>query len=87
MFFVILCQRIINEAKVTEKLCFAFQDQVFQKGEQRQELLILANAVGRRIPVFSAAGYFQINKETLMSIFSTITTYVIVLIQLNDSTY
>lgn len=82
-----LCQKIRNEGKTTVNLCYLLQEQVATKSEEREELMKLANIAEARLPTFTAAGYFEINKSVLMNIFGTVATYIIVLIQFNMSIY
>ncbi|CAH1956079.1 unnamed protein product [Acanthoscelides obtectus] len=52
----------------------------------RKELMDIARSAKELIPTFSAGGFYQVNQHLLSSLFSTVTTYLIVIIQLSLST-
>nr|CAI5845186.1 unnamed protein product [Callosobruchus analis] len=52
----------------------------------RRELMTVAKSAKELIPSFSAGGFYQVNQYLLSSLFSTVTTYLIVIVQLSLST-
>ncbi|KAJ8936753.1 hypothetical protein NQ314_012173 [Rhamnusium bicolor] len=49
----------------------------------RDELMLMAKCTEKLTPKFSAAGFFQVNQHVLATIFSSMTTYLIIIIQFN----
>lgn len=79
------CQWVKEEGQKTIKLCYKLQEDFLDSSMERKELMRLAKNVGCNAPVFSAAGFFEINKTTLFSLLSATTTYFIVVIQFSQS--
>lgn len=72
--------------KVSRK--FAKSWEIIENDEKlKVDLFFLCNYLQHNIPQFSAAGFFAINRHTLLSILGTSVTYVIVDIQLRNSRY
>lgn len=51
----------------------------------KEELSLLAESTKQLAPKISAAGFFTLNQALLVSMFSSATTYVIIIIQFNLS--
>ncbi|CAG9820575.1 unnamed protein product [Phaedon cochleariae] len=49
----------------------------------KNELLLLAECEERWRPIFSAAGFFEVNQSCIASIFSALITHVVIIIQFN----
>lgn len=72
-------------SRTTSSLCYKLQEHFVTKSEARNELFKLAQETTANVAVITAANYFQINKATLFGIFSTTTTYFIIVLQFNQS--
>ncbi|KAF2893861.1 hypothetical protein ILUMI_12313 [Ignelater luminosus] len=84
------CDATTKEAQRTAKVCYSLlldvpafsnniQDQIL-----REELSLLAQHATHQCPYFSAAGFFRVDYSMLFGLLATVTTYIIVLIQIND---
>lgn len=84
VILVLDCERCVAEAVYMTGLCFSFEQTLSAKSDLRAELLKLAQLTKANLPKLSAAGYFDIDKTIILSWFSVIATYSLVLIQLNE---
>lgn len=83
------CDITTKEAKRTATICYNLlldvpavsnnvQDRIL-----REELILLANQATHQCPHFSAAGFFRVDYTMLFGLLGTVTSYIIVLIQIN----
>lgn len=80
------CNAATSESHRTADICYSilsntpgdiFDDDV------REELLLLAQQATHRSPSFSAAGFFTIDYSLLLGLFATVTSYAILIVQVN----
>lgn len=63
-------------------MCYNFQNAVCINEEKRKEFNDLINYMDGNLPEFSAAGFFSIDKSTVVNIFFTVVNFIILFIQL-----
>lgn len=61
--------------------CQKIEDRLPVASNERNAVLGLKNVLLRRKCVFSAAGFFQINRKTIFSLLSVVATYLVILFQ------
>ncbi|KAJ3631276.1 hypothetical protein MTP99_012414 [Tenebrio molitor] len=83
---ILACDAARSESYKTVFLCYKLREKFPDKSEEQKELLQLAQIVEVNKANFSAADFFDVNRNTLFGIFGTITTYLIVTIQFNENT-
>ncbi|KAJ8919806.1 hypothetical protein NQ315_006335 [Exocentrus adspersus] len=54
---------------------------------EREELKRLANMAEYNYPVFTAGGLFEVNRNTVLSFITTVTTYLIIITQLGSDDF
>nr|UTN00875.1 gustatory receptor [Semanotus bifasciatus] len=85
VFLVILilsCDSAEKTGQNIIKTCYLLHQSA--KGKLiRLQLLDLARYAEQWRPIFSAAGFYNINQRTLSSVFDTIINYLVILLQLN----
>lgn len=59
-------------------ICSSMQERILKK-----ELILLAQRATHQCPYISAAGFFNVDYSIVFSFLGTITSYIIVLIQIN----
>uniref|UniRef100_A0A6P7FWK4 Gustatory receptor 28b isoform X2 n=1 Tax=Diabrotica virgifera virgifera TaxID=50390 RepID=A0A6P7FWK4_DIAVI len=78
------CDKIEKNTQEFVVTCHLLQENM-QQSSVRDELVYLANYAEKISPKCSAAGFFNVNRFTIGTLFSTVTTYLIVCIQFNMS--
>lgn len=76
------CDGVEQSGKKIVKTCFMYHD-VMEKPSVKDELVLFVKFVKELAPTFSAAGFFQINQSVISTLFSAVTTYLIIIIQFN----
>lgn len=80
---VLTCQQVLkNAASVLRVACNL---QFCYSAEKRQEIKIFTKTVADFFPKFSAAEFFEINKNLFLKMLGAVTTYLIVVVQFNAS--
>lgn len=85
----VTCDMTTKEAQRTATVCYNLlldvpavsnnvQDKIL-----REELILLAQQATHQCPYFSAAGFFNVDYTMLFGLLGTVTSYIIVLIQIN----
>ncbi|KAJ8947253.1 hypothetical protein NQ314_008652 [Rhamnusium bicolor] len=85
LMVIFCCDLTIRESKKLLKTCFKLDQYLPLESEESRELKSLTNIIKSRRPVFTAAGFFQVNRATLLSLFGTTTTYFIIIVQFGTS--
>ncbi|KAJ8918639.1 hypothetical protein NQ315_013145 [Exocentrus adspersus] len=84
-FYVALSCDLTNyEGKKIIKLCYNLEEKFSMNSPIRHELLELAEQAKFFAPRFVSVGLFDIKRKMLLSMMTTITTYIIVIIQYNN---
>lgn len=78
------CDRTLQEAKASIKICHDLQEQLPPQSEAREEMFRLLSIMKSRKPRFSAGGFFDVNRHTIFSVLYVATTYFIIIIQLRQ---
>ncbi|KAJ8947248.1 hypothetical protein NQ314_008647 [Rhamnusium bicolor] len=78
------CDWALQEAQNIIPICYKYQQDFSTSSGERQELICLTNQALNNKPAFTAAGFFEINRKTLLALLSATTTYFIVIIQFNQ---
>lgn len=73
------------QAQLITDTCYKLEDEFAIGSKERKELLQLAKLSRINTPYFSAAGFFNMDRTTLFGFLSVATTYVIIIIQFNQS--
>ncbi|KAJ8917988.1 hypothetical protein NQ315_011441 [Exocentrus adspersus] len=79
---VMSCDGVEQSGKRIAKTCFLYQE-VLEKPSFKEELVLFSRFATELAPSFTAAGFFQINQPVLATLFSAVTTYLIIIIQFN----
>lgn len=80
------CDLATKEAKKTGYLCYKLTQEISgcsQSTGIRDDLILFAQLATNQAPYFSAAGFFNVDYTMLLSIFGSVTAYIVVLIQFN----
>ncbi|KAJ3652474.1 hypothetical protein Zmor_018435 [Zophobas morio] len=80
---IIICDDVLDEAEQTVVMAYKLQKKM--KFRYNLELTKLITVVTNNFPRFSAAGFFVINKSTILKIFDAIVTLLVVVIQFDIS--
>lgn len=82
------CSKASNEVRSTPERIYAviFQIHPSTRG-LREELVAFAHQVINTCPSFSAVGLFEINYRFLLGFAATITSYVIIILQINKQVF
>lgn len=81
------CDQAVNEAKSTAFLCYKLIQELSTYTDHqiiKDDLIIFAQQVSNRPPCINAAGFFNVNYTTLVSIIGSVTAYIVVLIQFKN---
>ncbi|XP_044260339.1 uncharacterized protein LOC123008550 [Tribolium madens] len=80
---ILMCSEVVQESyklvALTYKLRWALTENI-----QKQELYEFTNLVVINLPKFTAANYFEIDKNTILHIFATVNTLLVILIQMGQ---
>jgi gustatory receptor len=79
---IFMCDRVVQEAEKIVPLTYQLR-WCYKNGtrEEKQELYEFSNFVTENLPRFSAANFFLLQKSTVLSILSTVSTVIIIMIQ------
>ncbi|XP_068901834.1 uncharacterized protein [Tenebrio molitor] len=79
---IFMCDRVVQEAEKIVPLTYQLR-WCYKSGtrEEKQELYEFSNFVTENLPSFSAANFFLLQKSTVLSILSTVSTVIIIMIQ------
>lgn len=80
-----LCDGIRQILEKLKQICYTYQGHYLKFPMIRSEIFILANCAKFCKPRFSAAGFFFINKGTLITMIGATASYVIIIIQFNTT--
>ncbi|KAJ8955005.1 hypothetical protein NQ318_000437 [Aromia moschata] len=78
------CDLVVTESKKLLSTCYKLQIYLPADSKEGKQLARLENLIRSKPPVFTAAGFFPVNRTTLLYLVNTITTYFIVAIQFRD---
>lgn len=85
----VTCDMTTKEAQRTAKVCYtllldipAFSNNI-QDRILKEELSLFAQHATHQCPYFSAAGFFTVDYSMLFVLLGTVTSYIIVLVQIN----
>ncbi|XP_076255988.1 uncharacterized protein LOC143193576 [Rhynchophorus ferrugineus] len=79
---VMACDSVVKSGHKITKLCYLLYEQ--SSGYERQETFInLAQFTQGLCPQFSAAGFWLVDQSILSTLFSSVITYLIIIIQFN----
>nr|CAI5837389.1 unnamed protein product [Callosobruchus analis] len=84
-YIILCCESATAAGNKVEKTCHKLQENFELTSKAREELFRLAEITKSFAPKFTAANFFVINKGTILGIINIATTYLIVIIQFNDS--
>lgn len=84
IYVALSCDFAHYEGNRIIKLCYNLGENFPLKSPIRDELLELAEQAKYFSPKFISVGLFNINRRILLSMVTTITTYVIIIIQFNN---
>ncbi|EFA05764.1 gustatory receptor 38 [Tribolium castaneum] len=80
---ILTCSKVVQESyklvSLTYKLRWAVTENI-----QKQELYEFTNLVVVNLPKFTAADFFEIDKNTILQIFATVNTLLVILIQMGQ---
>ncbi|CAH1379847.1 unnamed protein product, partial [Tenebrio molitor] len=80
---ILCCDMMSEEGDKLIPLCYKLQEKLDDHSSLRTELRRLAKYISHNLPKMSAAGFFYINRSTILNMVATVTTYYIVVIQFN----
>ncbi|KAJ8947254.1 hypothetical protein NQ314_008653 [Rhamnusium bicolor] len=84
LMVIFCCDITIRESNKLLTTCFELEQYLPLDSLESKELKSLIYLIKSQPPAFTAAGFFQVNRATLLSLFSTTTTYYIIIIQFNS---
>ncbi|KAJ3652564.1 hypothetical protein Zmor_018517 [Zophobas morio] len=80
---ILLCDLVLDEAKTTTLLAYKLRQYALLV--EKQEISDFITLMSDNFPQFTAAGFFSVNKTTILNIMGTVTTFFIIIIQFNTS--
>ncbi|RZC33331.1 7tm 7 domain containing protein, partial [Asbolus verrucosus] len=80
---IVACDLMVQAGDELVPLCYKLQEGLPDHSLLRVELRRLGKFTSFNLPKISAAGFFEINRTTVLNIIATVTTYYIVVIQFN----
>lgn len=84
MLTIIASDLVVQEAEKIYPMCLKLAEQFSGRTSERMELFTLANKCECFVPVFTAAGFFTIRRNTIFDLMNIMTTYLIIIIQFNN---
>lgn len=75
------CDKATKEFTQIVDVCRTVQQYFPLHSKERNEIFNLLLLVNSKQPLYTAAGYFTVNRSTLFGLLSVITTYFIILVQ------
>lgn len=66
-------------------ICYDMQERLPSNSEERQELLHFIALANNELVCFSSAGFFSLNRSTVLGILSVTATYYIIIIQFQET--
>ncbi|XP_018567007.1 gustatory receptor 68a-like [Anoplophora glabripennis] len=78
------CDSIVRETEELLTNCYMLEQTLPLHSKELEELDSLKMLIKNNRPKLTAAGFFEINRSTLLSLLSTTTTYFIVALQFNS---
>ncbi|KAJ8952979.1 hypothetical protein NQ318_015339 [Aromia moschata] len=85
MMIIFTCDFTVKESRKLLVTCSRMERYLPLTSKERSELLRLEDQIRNNRPSFTAAGFFQINRSTLLSLISTTTTYFIIVLQFRNA--
>ncbi|CAH1101398.1 unnamed protein product [Psylliodes chrysocephalus] len=82
---ILSCNSTINQGKHLIRTAYAMEECFGMHSNIRLELLEIAKLAEHYLPRYSLLGFFHINKSTVISLLSILSTYMLVVIQFNIS--
>ncbi|XP_063912239.1 putative gustatory receptor 28a [Zophobas morio] len=82
---ILCCDSAKSESQKTVLLCYKLRQKYSDQPEIQKEVLELAHVIDKHRAIFTAGGFFEVNRSALFGILGTTTTYLIVTIQFNQS--
>lgn len=79
------CDSVEKSCRKTIQICRHYNNIIPENDEIYNELIAMAKLLEKTVPTFSAAGFYDINRGTIISSFSSLTTYMIIVLQFNAS--
>lgn len=77
-----MSNRVTIEARRILLLCYDFRDGICNDRKKQEMLSNFIKYIEGNLPVFSAAGFFNIDKATIVNIFFTVVNFITLFIQL-----
>lgn len=78
------CSKATDEARYTADIIYTLLSEIPPSLRNlREELISFAHQATNNCPYFTAAGFFEINYQLLLGFAATITSYVIIILQIN----
>lgn len=84
MAIIFSCDAAVEESKKLLVTCYRMEQLLPPFSNEKEELMSLENVLKTKRPTFTAAGFFEIKKSTLLSLLSTTATYFVVSIQFSS---
>lgn len=81
------CDVIEKSSTKTIKICYNYYDGSSKDDVIYDDLFAVAKFLEGIKPVFTAAGFYSINRGTIVKVFSALTTYMIIILQFNTTNF
>ncbi|KAJ8976574.1 hypothetical protein NQ317_010737 [Molorchus minor] len=82
---IMSCDAAEKSGRELIKTCYLLYERVTDDGLVNEKLLEVADYAKEWRPIFSAAGFYDVNQSTLTSSLQALITYVVILIQFSLS--
>ncbi|RZB66685.1 7tm 7 domain containing protein [Asbolus verrucosus] len=80
LILLLMCHAVTNEAETILLLVYRSRTK-YANSEIQENFYKLGGVLSKTLPSFSAAGFFVLNRSTLLNIFGTVISFLIVLLQ------
>lgn len=79
------CDSVTQESQKILSTCYTYQYYFPAYSEGKEALFNLINEAVHDKPVFSAARFFDLNRSSMFTLYGSIATYFIIIIQFNQN--
>lgn len=79
------CDLVDTSSRKIIQICRHHCNSCLEKDIVCDEIKAMAKLLEKTAPIFSAAGFYDLNRGTIINIFSSLTTYMIIILQFNAS--
>lgn len=81
---MIFCDGVEISAQETIKIIYNFYENNIKNSKISEDMLMMAKYLEKMTPVFTAAGFLKINRNTIVDLANSSTSYMIIILQFKN---